>query len=68
LFKARCWLPEFALASSRALAAGDESLVVIAELVAKPGQEKALRDLLTPFAAQSRKEPGCLGYELLEVT
>jgi quinol monooxygenase YgiN len=57
-----------ALATSRALGAGDDQVVVIAELVAKPGQEKALRDLLTPFAEQSRKEPGCLHYELLVVT
>jgi quinol monooxygenase YgiN len=45
----------------------ETSMVVIAELVAKPGQEKALRDLLVPFAAQSLKEPGCTRYELLEV-
>jgi quinol monooxygenase YgiN len=54
------------LSSSPTLAAEDESLVVIAELVAKPGQEKALRDLLVAFAAGSRKEPGCLHYQLLE--
>ena len=32
---------------------------VIAEIVAKPGMEKELRDLLVPFAATARKEPGC---------
>ena len=40
---------------------------VIAEIVAKPGMEKELRDLLVPFAESSRKEPGCEVYTLLEV-
>lgn len=40
---------------------------VIAEIVAKPGMETALRDLLVPFAESSRKEPGCEVYTLLEV-
>lgn len=40
---------------------------VIAELVAKPEQADAARKLLTAFAARSRGEPGCLGYEILEV-
>ena len=50
-----------------AIAQADKPFVVIAELVAKPGQETALRELLVPFAAQSRSEPGCTRYELLEV-
>ena len=40
---------------------------VIAELVAVPGKESELRDLLVPFANSSRKEPGCEIYTLLEV-
>jgi quinol monooxygenase YgiN len=40
---------------------------VIAEIVAKPGKENELRDLLVPFAKSSRKEPGCEVYTLLEV-
>jgi len=40
---------------------------VIAEIVAKPGSEKALRDLLVPFAKLSRKEPGCQAYVLMEM-
>jgi quinol monooxygenase YgiN len=55
------------IAATRASAETEAPLVVIAELVAKAGQEKALRDLLVPFAEQSRKEPGCMRYELLEV-
>ena len=55
-----------AMAASPARAASDETVMVIAELVAKPGQEKALRDLLVPFAAGARKEPGCVHYQLME--
>ena len=40
---------------------------VIAEIVAQPGKEAELRDLLVPFAKSSRKEPGCQIYTLLEV-
>jgi quinol monooxygenase YgiN len=40
---------------------------VIAEIVAKPGKETELRDLLVPFANSSRKEPGCEIYTLMEV-
>ena len=57
-----------AAAISAAPAAAQEApLHVMADLVAKPGQEDALRQLLVAFAAGSRKEPGCLSYELLEV-
>jgi quinol monooxygenase YgiN len=42
------------------------SVHVVAELVAQPGQEAAMRQLLTPFALQSRTEPGCLHYDLYE--
>jgi quinol monooxygenase YgiN len=44
-----------------------KGLRVIAELVAKPGSADDLRKELVPFAASSRKEPGCLKYVLLEV-
>ncbi len=43
------------------------SYYVIAEIVAKPGKENELRDLLVPFAKSSRKEPGCEVYTLMEV-
>lgn len=48
-----------------AAAAGD--LYVMAELIAKPGQADALRDLLVPFVAKARTEPGCKHYTLMEV-
>lgn len=47
--------------------AQDGSMVVIADIVGKPAQAQAVRDLMVPFAAQARKEPGCLRYELNEV-
>jgi quinol monooxygenase YgiN len=55
-----------AFASAQAAEAGG-SLYVIAELVAKPGNADALRDLLVPFVAKARTEPGCQHYSLLEV-
>ncbi len=42
-------------------------LYVIAEIVAKPDTADKLRALLVPFAASSRKEPGCREYTLMEV-
>ena len=45
----------------------DRNILVIAELVARPGSEQALRDLLVPFAQGSADEPGCLHYTLMEV-
>jgi quinol monooxygenase YgiN len=54
------------VASTQYAVAADGQIVVIAELVAKPDKVSALRDLLVPFAASARKEPGCLRYELLE--
>ena len=59
-------LASFAALAGPALAA-DKHLRVIAELVAKPGSETALRDLLVPFAKGARHEPGCLHYTLMEV-
>ena len=46
--------------------AADGKLYVVAELVAKPGQEKALRDALVPFARKVPGEPGCFSYHLHE--
>lgn len=42
-------------------------LYVIAEIVSKPEAADDLRALLVPFAAKSRKEPGCHEYTLMEV-
>ena len=56
-----------AVAASHAAAADTaDGLVVIAELVAKPGRADALRDIMVPFTAGARKEPGCERYILLE--
>ena len=42
------------------------TLRVIAILVAKPGKEDALRSVLTGLIAPTRKEKGCIMYELLQ--
>lgn len=42
------------------------TLRVIAVLVAKPGKEDALRSVLTGLIAPTRKEKGCILYELLQ--
>ena len=58
------------LAFGAAAAAGGArkgELYVIAEIVGKPDAADELRKLIVPFAAQSRKEPGCREYTLLEV-
>lgn len=56
-----------AIAAGEARAADSaDALVVIAELVAKPGRADALRDIMVPFVAGARKEPGCQRYVLLE--
>lgn len=44
-----------------------KGLRVSAELVAKPESADELRKLFVSFAANSRKEPGCLHYALLEL-
>ncbi len=41
------------------------TLRVIARLVARPGKEDALRSLLMGLVAPTRKESGCITYELL---
>lgn len=55
------------LAASSAIAAGQSGYFVIAEIVAKKGKEDDLRALMVPFAEGAAKEPGCIGYTLLEV-
>ena len=57
------------LACGMTVAAASKSsdLYVIAEIVAKPEAADDLRALLVPFAAKSRKEPGCHEYTLMEV-
>jgi quinol monooxygenase YgiN len=52
--------------ASAARAAEDGKLYVVAELVAKPGQEKTLRDALVAFAPTVPSEPGCISYQLFE--
>lgn len=53
--------------SAAAATAKTGELYVIAEIVSKPDSADALRALLVPFAAKSRKEPGCREYTLMEV-
>jgi quinol monooxygenase YgiN len=55
-----------AFASSAAKAAANGNYYVIAELVSKPDQADALREIMVPFVAGARKEPGCIHYSLLE--
>jgi quinol monooxygenase YgiN len=59
-------LASFAEATA-AFADATGDLFVIAELNAKPGSADALRDLIVPFVAKARMEPGCKSYLLLEV-
>ncbi len=42
------------------------TLRVIARLVARAGKEEALRSLLMELIAPTRKESGCITYELLQ--
>jgi quinol monooxygenase YgiN len=60
--------PVLAIAANQAEAAASHAgaLVVIAEIEAKPEHADALRGIMLPFAAASRKEPGCHHYTLLE--
>lgn len=46
--------------------AADGRLCVVAELIAKPGQEQLMRTALIPFAQGVPKEPGCVAYHLHE--
>ncbi len=40
------------------------TLRVVAHMYAKPGKEEELRSLLLGLIAPTRKEPGCIKYEL----
>jgi quinol monooxygenase YgiN len=44
-----------------------QATFVIAEIVSKKDKADDLRALMVPFAEKAAKEPGCLGYTLLEV-
>ena len=44
----------------------ENTLQIVATLVAKGGSEDALRNTLTPAIAAFRAEPGCKAYVLLE--
>lgn len=46
--------------------AADGNVYVIAELVAKPGQEATVRTALSNFARRVPKEAGCISYHLHE--
>jgi quinol monooxygenase YgiN len=39
-------------------------VTIIAQLRAKPGQEAALRDALIEVATESRKEEGCIAFDM----
>ena len=41
-----------------------ESLTVVAQIKAKPGKEAQVRQELLSLVAPSRKDPGCLNYDL----
>ena len=53
--------------SASAAGAKSGELYVIAEIVSKPETANDLRALIVPFAAKSRREPGCREYVLMEV-
>ncbi|HBH78934.1 MAG TPA: antibiotic biosynthesis monooxygenase [Nitrospira sp.] len=44
----------------------DSSLRVIARVKAKPDQVAQVREILTALVDATRREPGCLSYELLQ--
>jgi quinol monooxygenase YgiN len=46
--------------------AADGTIYVIAELLAKPGEEAKVRTALSTFARGVPKEPGCISYHLHE--
>lgn len=41
-----------------------DALTVVAQLRAKPGRERALREALTALVAPTSREPGCVTYDL----
>jgi quinol monooxygenase YgiN len=40
------------------------ALTIVGRLIARAGQEAALREALLAAAAASREEPGCINYDL----
>ncbi len=42
----------------------DKPLTVVAHMKAKPGQEQSLRQELLALIPTTRKEPGCINYDL----
>jgi quinol monooxygenase YgiN len=44
----------------------DQALRVVARVVARPGKVNELRTLLQGLIELTRKEPGCVTYELLQ--
>ncbi len=42
----------------------NEAVTVVALLRAKPGKEEALRQALSAMIAPTRREPGCINYDL----
>jgi len=41
-----------------------KTLTIVATFQARPGKETALRDALTDMLVPTRKEPGCINYDL----
>lgn len=46
----------------------DQAVRVVARVVARPGKEEELRTLLRGLIEPTRREPGCVVYELLQNT
>lgn len=44
----------------------DQGVRVVARIVARPGKVEELRTLLQGLVEPTRKEPGCVTYELLQ--
>jgi quinol monooxygenase YgiN len=59
-----CFFLAAALLYSRAEAAESGPWVVIATIHARPGQEPKVLAILREIVVASRKEPGCLQYEI----
>jgi quinol monooxygenase YgiN len=43
-----------------------DAVTVVAQLRARPGQERALGEALVALVSPTRREPGCLAYDLHE--
>ena len=43
---------------------GDDKLTVVARIKAKPGLEQRVREALLALVEPTRKEPGCINYDL----